>query len=154
MSFLKDLSAGTISGLFEGVGKLAGEIRGAITGEINADKKAEIMLKMQELESEIEKSRLSVMIAEASSQDKFTSRARPTMLYVVYILILFAVPMGFLHAIYPGTSENVITGFKLWLEAIPPRIIDLFEYVLLGYIAGRSTEKVVKMYKNGKNQLG
>jgi len=40
----------------------------------------------------------AVMLAEAQSQDKWTSRARPSFLYVVYILLLASLPMGLLFA--------------------------------------------------------
>ena len=39
--------------------------------------------------------------AEAASADPWTSRARPSFLYVMYALILASVPMGFLAAIRP-----------------------------------------------------
>ena len=40
--------------------------------------------------------RLSAIVAEASSKDPWTSRARPSFLYVMYILLLTALPMGIL----------------------------------------------------------
>jgi len=151
MSFLKDLSAGTVSGLFEGVGNLAKDLRQAISGDISSEKKAEIELKFAELEANIENSRLSVMIAEASSQDKWTSRARPTFLYVVYALILASLPMGILFSISPETAGNIVMGFKNWLEAIPDKFVDLFETVLLGYIVARSADKGIKQFKSKSN---
>ena len=36
---------------------------------------------------------MSAILAEAQSQDKWTSRARPSFLYCVYILLLFSIPM-------------------------------------------------------------
>lgn len=85
---------------------------------------------------------LSAIMAEANSADPWTSRARPSFLYVVYILILSSIPMGFIHAFSPDVSQSIASGFGNWLEAIPPDIIDLFQYVMLGYIGGRSYEKV------------
>lgn len=84
----------------------------------------------------------AVMLAEASSQDGFTSRARPSMLYVFYILLISAVPMGIVAAISPETAENIAKGFGAWLSAIPGSITDLATYVMLGYIGGRSVEKI------------
>nr|MBA3605212.1 hypothetical protein [Acidimicrobiia bacterium] len=37
---------------------------------------------------------LSAILAEANSADPWTSRARPTFLYVIYVMILIGVPMG------------------------------------------------------------
>lgn len=84
---------------------------------------------------------LQVMVAEAKSEDKFTSRARPGFLYVVYIIILSAIPMGVLYAISPETAGNVSTGFRLWLAAIPEAMWALFATGYLGYAASRSYDK-------------
>lgn len=139
------LAAGTgIKSTLEGVGNLAKDIRQAITGEISADKKAEILQKTQELESEILKVQLSVVLAESQSQDKWTSRGRPLFLYVMYIFILAAIPMGVLFAINPQISVNVISGVKMWLQSIPDSMWMLFGSGYLGYGAFRSYDK-----KNG-----
>lgn len=85
---------------------------------------------------------LSAIMAEAQSADPWTSRARPSFLYVVYVLILSSIPMGILYAWSPQTALDISKGFGEWLNAIPPNIIDLFQYVMLGYIGGRSFEKL------------
>ncbi len=85
---------------------------------------------------------MSAILAEAQSADPWTSRARPSFLYVVYILILSALPMGILHAFNPEAAASVAVGAKAWLEAIPAPIVELFQWVMLGYIGGRSIEKV------------
>lgn len=83
-----------------------------------------------------------VMLAEAQSTDKWTSRARPSFLYVVYLLLLFSLPMGILFAFRPDTAHAVITGFHEWLAALPDSITNLFMYVMLGYTGARTVEKV------------
>lgn len=88
------------------------------------------------------KTSMSVMLAEAQSSDPFTSRARPSFLYVVYILMLCSIPMGVLHAVSPDTAANVSHGAQLWFSAIPESMIDMFTIVMMGYIGGRSYEKV------------
>lgn len=85
---------------------------------------------------------LSAILAEANSADPWTSRARPSFLYVVYVLILSSIPMGILYAFSPETAQAISLGFSEWLKAIPSDIIDLFQYVMLGYIGGRSFEKL------------
>lgn len=85
---------------------------------------------------------LKAILAEAQSADPWTSRARPSFLYVVYVLILFSLPMGLLSAFSPDTARDVATGMKEWLSAIPTPIVDLFTYVMLGYVGARSVEKV------------
>ena len=85
--------------------------------------------------------KLSAIIAEANSPDPFTSRARPCFLYVVYILILSAIPMGILSAFAPEIADRIIVGFQQWLNAIPDSMLTLFGTVMLGYTASRTYEK-------------
>ena len=86
--------------------------------------------------------RMSAIIAEANSVDPWTSRARPSFLYVVYVMLLFSLPMGLVAAISPDTAVAVAEGMKAWLSAIPDSIVELFQWVMLGYVGARSVEKV------------
>ena len=85
---------------------------------------------------------LSAIIAEAQSSDPYTSRARPSFLYVIYILLLTAIPMGVLYAVSPDVAQDVTTGFKAWLESIPEPFIQLFGVGYLGYVGARTIDKV------------
>ena len=85
---------------------------------------------------------MSAILAEAGSADPWTSRARPSFLYVVYILILFGLPMGVLSAFYPLMSLAIASGFKAWLTAIPTELYVLFGTVMTGYGVQRTIEKV------------
>ena len=87
---------------------------------------------------------LSAILVEGGSADPWTSRARPMFLYVVYILILSAIPMGIVSAINPLVAANITAGFKGWLDAIPEPMLALFGTVMLGYTISRSWDK-----KNG-----
>ncbi len=78
---------------------------------------------------------------EAKSADPWTSRARPSFLYVVYTFILAAIPMGFLFAFEPETAEAVTEGVRLWLAAIPGEMWALFGAGYLGYSGMRSYDK-------------
>ncbi len=84
---------------------------------------------------------LSPIIAEAQSADPWTSRARPSFMYVIYVLLLASVPMGVLFAFDPALAKNVTEGFRAWLAAIPEPIISLFGMGYLGYTGARSFEK-------------
>jgi hypothetical protein len=88
------------------------------------------------------KIQMSAIIAEAQSADPWTSRARPSFLYVVYILLLWSIPMGILTVFYPDEAQRFTVGFKTWMESIPEPILTLFGTVMLGYVVGRSWEKV------------
>lgn len=85
---------------------------------------------------------MGAILAEAKSADPFTSRARPSMLYVFYTLILCGIPMGLIAAVSPSTASDIAAGFGAWLRAIPASITDMATFVMCGYIAGRSIEKV------------
>ena len=54
--------------------------------------------------------RLSAIVAEARSADGWTSRARPSFLYVMYTLILFSLPMGIIAAFDPTTARAIAKG--------------------------------------------
>lgn len=86
--------------------------------------------------------RMSAILAEAQSTDPWTSRARPSFLYVCYLLLLFSLPMGILSAFSIETARQVAAGMQEWLQAIPASVYELMQWVMLGYIGGRSYEKV------------
>lgn len=86
--------------------------------------------------------KLSAIVAEGQSEDPWTSRARPSFLYVVYVLLLASIPMGIVHAFDAALAARLTEGFRAWLAAIPEPLIQLFGVVMLGYIGGRSWEKV------------
>lgn len=88
------------------------------------------------------KVQLSAIIAEAQSTDPWTSRARPSFLYVVYVLLLWSIPMGVLTIFRPEAAAAFTLGFKAWMQAIPEPVLTLFGVVMTGYVAGRSWEKV------------
>ena len=85
---------------------------------------------------------LSAILAEAQSADPWTSRARPSFLYVVYVLLLWSIPMGVLSVFRPDMAAAFTVGFKAWITALPEPLLTLFGTVMLGYTLGRSWEKV------------
>lgn len=86
----------------------------------------------------------AVMLAEAQSSDPWTSRARPSFLWVVYLLLVWSLPMSFIFAFAPETAGKITAGFGQWLAAIPQSLVNLFETVMIGYTGGRTVEKVVQ----------
>lgn len=104
------------------------------------------MLKMQQSgELEGVKLQMSVILAEAQSSDPWTSRARPSFLYVMYCLILFAIPMGILSAFRPEIAVQIANGMKAWLAAIPDSLWAVFGIGYTGYTVARSAwDKQVK----------
>ena len=86
--------------------------------------------------------RLSAIVAEANSADPWTSRARPSFLYVMYALILFSVPMGLIAAFNPQTALAIGQGMTAYLGALPEPLYALFGTGYLGYTAARQWGKV------------
>lgn len=84
---------------------------------------------------------LSAIISESQSADPWTSRARPSFMYVIYILLLAAIPMGILGGFKPELAAAIANGFKLWLAAIPDSLYTLFGAGYLGYTGARAVEK-------------
>lgn len=111
--------------------------------DAEAREKAKYELAKMQMDGELKviETQLSAIIAEAQSADPWTSRARPSFLYVVYILLLMSIPMGVMTVINPDAATHFTEGFKGWLAAIPEPILTLFGTVMLGYVVGRSYEK-------------
>ena len=92
--------------------------------------------KLQEIQVQ-----MSAILAEAQSPDPWTSRARPSFMYVIYVVILLGIPMGFLSAFRPDMASQVATGFGAWLAAVPDSLWTLFGAGYLGYAGARTWEK-------------
>lgn len=128
---------------FEGIVEIGMKIIDKIIPDPAQKAKAQLDLLNAERAGALEETKLqmSAILAEAQSEDKWTSRARPSFLYVVYILLLGGLPMGVLYAVSPATATQIAAGFNQWLKAIPSELYDLFKWVMLGYIGARSFEK-------------
>ena len=85
--------------------------------------------------------RLSAIVAEAQSADPWTSRARPSFLYVMYVLLLAALPMGMLAAFSPATARDIAAGMNAYLAGLPEPLYALFGTGYLGYTAARQWGK-------------
>ena len=130
----------TIGGIFSIGGKLIDKI--FPDPEQKAKAQLELLKMQQDGELDQIRTQLSAIIAEAQSADPWTSRARPSFLYVVYILLLWSIPMGVLTIFRPDAAASFTAGFQAWISAIPDSILTLFGTVMTGYVIGRSWEKV------------
>ena len=110
--------------------------------EARARAKLELLRLEGTQELETVKARLSAVLAEAESPDPWTSRARPAFLYVIYTLILWALPMGVLAAFSPGTAKDIADGMNAYLSGLPEPLYALFGTGYLGYTAARQWGKV------------
>ena len=73
--------------------------------------------------------------------DAWASRARPAFLYVMYLVILAALPMGVVAGIAPAVAANIAGGIRAYLAAIPEPLWALFGTGYLGYTVVRSFDK-------------
>ena len=88
------------------IGPLASIIDKVIPDKAAREKaKIELMRLEGTQEMEIVEARLAAIVAEAQSADPWTSRARPSFLYVMYVMILFSLPMGLVACFSPQTAR-------------------------------------------------
>jgi hypothetical protein len=88
------------------------------------------------------RTQMSAIIAEAQAADPWTSRARPSFLYVMYALLLWSIPMGLIAAAQPDMAARISVGMTGYLGAIPEPLYVLFGTGYLGYTAARQWGKV------------
>jgi len=113
---------------------------------VDAKDKEAFKLKALELaqqgEFKAQEIQLSAILAEAKSSDPWTSRARPSFLYVMYIMILAAIPIGILSVFNPSAAVQIANGLKAWLAAIPEPLWNVFGIGYLGYTGARQWGKI------------
>ncbi|MEP2101721.1 MAG: holin family protein [Parasphingorhabdus sp.] len=119
-----------------------------IIDKIIPDKQARDLAKLELLKlegsQEMEQVRIqiSAILAEAQSADPWTSRARPSFLYVMYLLLLWSIPMGIIAAIRPETAKDIASGMNAYLAGIPEPLYALFGTGYLGYTVARQWGKI------------
>ena len=84
---------------------------------------------------------LSAILAEAQSADPWTSRARPTFLYLMYGVIVLAFAGGIVGIWFPGHTAQAAENIGKLLAAIPDSLWWLFGAGYLGYTGARSFDK-------------
>ena len=120
----------------------------SIIDKIIPDKEARAKAKLELIKLEgsqemnLIEARLQAIVAEANSQDPWTSRARPSFLYIMYIMILWALPMGVLAAFNPAAATDIAKGMNAYLNGLPEPLYALFGTGYLGYTAARQWGKV------------
>lgn len=124
------------------IGPLAGLID-KIVPDPKAREAAKLELLRLEGSQELERlqAQMAAVVAEAGSPDPWTSRARPSFLYVMYVLLLWSIPMGIIAAIRPTTAEAIARGMNAYLTGIPEPLYALFGTGYLGYTVAREWGK-------------
>ena len=125
------------------IGPVAAIIDKVIPNPAQRDKAKLELLALQGSQELAEiQARLSAIVAEANSLDPWTSRARPSFLYVIYLLLLWALPMGLLAAFSPQTAKEIAEGMNAYLSGLPEPLYALFGTGYLGYTAARQWGKI------------
>lgn len=129
------------------LGQLIGPI-GKIIDKVIPDKSAREQAKLELLklegsqEMESVKTQLSAILSESKSADPWTSRARPSFLYVMYVMLLWAIPMGLIAAVRPDAALSIANGMNAYLNGLPEPLYALFGTGYLGYTAARQWGKI------------
>lgn len=112
----------------------------------NPEQKAKAQLELLKLQQEgllkEAENNLSAIIAEANSTDKWTSRARPSLMYCFYLMILASIPFGLAYTFHPEEARLFIIDLDNWFKAIPEYFVNAFTVGFLGYTGSRTYEKV------------
>lgn len=109
--------------------------------EAQAKAKLELLTLEGSQEMQMLETQLQAIVAEANSADPWTSRARPNFLYVMYILLLTALPTGVLSASHPMAARAIAAGMIAYLNGLPEPLYALFGTGHLGYTARRQWGK-------------
>jgi hypothetical protein len=106
-----DLSG--LGSIMTGAGTLAKDIRTAITGDISAEKNAELEAKALELESQAMTAQAEILKAEAASPNMFIAGARPAILWIGALVILYSYVIAPVLVTFGVPSPNIQLG-DLW----------------------------------------
>lgn len=132
--------------LIEGIAGPIGKLIDKIIPDPEARDKAKLELLKLEGTQELEaiRAQLSAIVAEAQSVDPWTSRARPSFLYVMYALLLWSIPMGLISATQPGMADAIGRAMNAYLTGLPEPLYALFGTGYLGYTVAREWGKAKK----------
>lgn len=128
------------------IGSLIGPIAGLIDDLFtNDEERAEAKRKLVEMEQagrlDELKTSLSAILAEANSADPWTSRARPSFLYIIYLMMILAMVGSIIGIWWPDHVATAASNLTNLLNAIPESVWWLFGAGYLGYSGARSFDK-------------
>jgi len=125
--------------------ELGGQIINKLIPDPEAKAKAQLDLLALQQNGELKEieTRMSAITAEANSSDPWTSRARPSFMYVMYMVIIsLTIVAPVLGVFFPTEMGMFFANVKTGFAAIPDVMWDTFLYGFLGYSAARSAEKI------------
>ena len=68
----------------------------------------------------------STILDEIPAIDRWTRGARPGLLYVMYTLLLWALPLGVVAAFNPARAQSMADAMTAYLGALPEPLYALF----------------------------
>ena len=107
-----------------------------------AEAKAKIMQAELDGETAHMEAALSAIVMEAKSKDPWTSRARPSFLYVMYLVIVLCFVGGIVGIWWPDHVATAASNITNLLASIPDSLWTLFGAGYLGYTGSRGWEKI------------
>lgn len=139
MPLVSEAARGLATGL---AAPLFGLIDNLFTSDAERDA-AKLKLMRMERTGDLDemKIQLSAILAEANSADPWTSRARPTFLYLIYAIILLCVAGAITGIWWPDHVATAASNLTNLLAAIPDSLWWLFGAGYLGYTGARSFDK-------------
>lgn len=76
-----------------------------------------------------------------TASDRWSTRARPAFLYVMYGLLLWSVPLGLIAGVRPEVAAAITRAMQAYFLALPEPLYALFGTGYLGYTAARAWGK-------------
>lgn len=110
--------------------------------EAKAKAQMDLLVLQQSGELKELETRMSAILAEAQSSDPWTSRARPSFLYVFYAIILGMTVVAPLFGVFnPVAMDAFYSNVGKGFDAIPEELWWTFTAGYLGYAGARTFEK-------------
>lgn len=132
-SILGEAAGTTVSSTLNGVGDAAIKVRQAITGDLPPEKKAELEIKLADLDKAIMEAQSNVIIAEAQGQSWLQRNWRPLLMLVIILIVANN------YLLFPYAS---IFTEKVKILDLPDKLWTLMEIGVGGYLLGRTAEKI------------
>jgi tetrahydromethanopterin S-methyltransferase subunit E len=139
---MSDLAAGATGGAIAAIGSAAKDLREAIVGkEMTPELQVQLQVKAMDLELAATNAQMEMIKTEAASSDPWTSRARPSFMYLFYFMVLFVLFTACVGIWFPNNMDQMYTNMWKGLNAIPEEMWWLFGAGYLGYTGARMSEK-------------
>ena len=121
------------------------------TDEEKAEKKEKVLsigLDKIKIKADVIKKALGLANLDAKSGNKYQSYARPSIIWLFILLIMFSYVIAFLNYYNNDLFLAYIDGVKNALSIIPNSVINGFYTVMGIYTVGRTAEKITKIIKD------